>query len=576
MAAVGTAGARAGPGGCWLLALVMTGWVLPATARADVVRRALLISHADGGKGLQKLRYADRDVAKVKDTLVDLGGFLPGDVDVAKDEDSPGVLRRLAVIEERIRSDKAAGRETLLLVYYSGHSKDGFLRLGATRLDLDLLRGLLQDSGADVRIAVLDSCGAGELTREKGGSRAPPLVVSVDDALTARGQVIIASSSETEASQESDEIQGSFFTHYWVSGLRGDADRSGDGRVTLEEAYAYAYERTVSATLHTRAGIQHPTYRYNLRGAGDVVLANLRGISSGVTLPEELAGRFVVFDMERQRVVAEVDKARGKSLRIAVKGGTYAIKKRESDHLLMQRVKVGGDDEVEVDPARMEKISFDRDYAKGPIVELESAGPGHGLFGFSFSGGVGAQAFYDLQLTTGSGGSTTAIPDNKLPEPFNRLLTRPTFPATPIATIQLRYHGLFNRHFLLGADVNFGLLNYKLLVTNGGEVIPFHARFFMADLGFAPMFEQEIWWFRVAVGPRISTLFTWRYILSDAPVHHQFYLNLAPGVAGYAGVDILRFLHLELGFRGNLSVFAIDGFKAIGYGSVTLAAHADL
>src|SRR5207245_7416203 len=95
-----------------------------------------------------------------------------------------------------------------------------------------------------------------------------------------RGLVLIASSAADEESQESDEISGSFFTHYLASGLLGDADASGDGKVTLAEAYAYAYGRTVGSTAETRAGAQHPVYLHDLGGAGDVVpteLAPARG-----------------------------------------------------------------------------------------------------------------------------------------------------------------------------------------------------------------------------------------------------------------------------------------------------------
>ena len=44
-----------------------------------------------------------------------------------------------------------------------------------------------------------------------------------------------------EAAQESDRICASYFTHYLVSGFRGAADLSGDGKVTLNEAYQFAF-----------------------------------------------------------------------------------------------------------------------------------------------------------------------------------------------------------------------------------------------------------------------------------------------------------------------------------------------
>ena len=83
--------------------------------------------------------------------------------------------------------------------------------------------------------------------------------------------VLIASSSADEESQESDDIGASFFTHYLASGLLGDADSSGDGKVTLAEAYTYAYARTVGETAETRAGAQrrstHAHHHRDLHGS---------------------------------------------------------------------------------------------------------------------------------------------------------------------------------------------------------------------------------------------------------------------------------------------------------------------
>jgi len=72
---------------------------------------------------------------------------------------------------------------------------------------------------------------------------------------------VLTSSAADELALESREIRGSFFTHHLVSGLRGTADASGDGRITLSEAYQYAFDHTLTATAST--GIrQHPGYEY--------------------------------------------------------------------------------------------------------------------------------------------------------------------------------------------------------------------------------------------------------------------------------------------------------------------------
>src|SRR5690606_19692291 len=121
--------------------------------------------------------------------------------------------------------------------YYSGHADAGELRLGASRYPMARLRERLAASPAAVRIALLDACRSGAITRTKGARRVPAFAVDTGPR-AARGLVILTSSAKDEDSQESDRIGGSFFTHALVSGMLGEADASGDGRVTLAEAYA--------------------------------------------------------------------------------------------------------------------------------------------------------------------------------------------------------------------------------------------------------------------------------------------------------------------------------------------------
>src|SRR5207245_8889318 len=160
----------------------------------------------------------------------------------------------------------------------------------------------LRSAPADVRIGLLDSCQSGAITRPKGVRTAPAFDVQQAQAASTRprGLVLIASSSADEESQESDEIGASFFTHYLASGLLGDADASGDGKVTLAEAYAYAYARTVGETAETRAGAQHPVYMYDLGGAGDVVLTELAPSRGAMVFPCAAEGVYVVLAGSRR------------------------------------------------------------------------------------------------------------------------------------------------------------------------------------------------------------------------------------------------------------------------------------
>ena len=51
-----------------------------------------------------------------------------------------------------------------------------------------------------------------------------------------KGAVLITSSTAEEASVERDDLGGSLFSHFFISGLRGAADSNQDRKVTLQEA----------------------------------------------------------------------------------------------------------------------------------------------------------------------------------------------------------------------------------------------------------------------------------------------------------------------------------------------------
>src|SRR5262249_3307975 len=137
--------------------------------------------------------------------------------------------------------------DDVVLLYVSSHADDGALHLDGTRLPMAELFEGLKKLPVHLALLIVDSCRSGTLTRMKGlkpvdTPRQVELVTGVLE-----GRVVITSSGPDEYSAESDLIQGSFFTHHLLGGLRGPADSSGDGSVTLEEAYAWAWARTVES-----------------------------------------------------------------------------------------------------------------------------------------------------------------------------------------------------------------------------------------------------------------------------------------------------------------------------------------
>ena len=150
-----------------------------------------------------------------------------------------------------------AGRVEVIL-YYSGHADEQGLLLGSDRYSYRTLRDRLDDIPADVRIAVLDACASGAFTRLKGGKARPAFLV--DESADMRGHAFLTSSAETESAQESDRIHASYFTHYLISGFRGAADLSGDGKVVgfftghvMKATHGKADGKRVAALLQQRA-----------------------------------------------------------------------------------------------------------------------------------------------------------------------------------------------------------------------------------------------------------------------------------------------------------------------------------
>jgi uncharacterized caspase-like protein len=276
-------------------------------AGADVVRRYALVAGANqGGPDRPTLRYAVSDAARFATVLQELGGVEERDT-ILLEQPTVGALENaLATLRERTESDRrdpaGAPRRTEFLFYYSGHADEKGLLLGEDRYSYRSLRDQMDAVPADVRIAVLDACASGAITRLKGGKRRPPFLA--DESSDMRGHAFLTSSSEDEVAQESEGLGGSFFTHYLTSGLRGAADVSGEGKVTLNEAYQFAFHETLGGTTDTRGGAQHPAYDIQLSGTGDVVMTDVRQTTAGLVLSEGLTGRCFVRNSEEQLLVS--------------------------------------------------------------------------------------------------------------------------------------------------------------------------------------------------------------------------------------------------------------------------------
>jgi hypothetical protein len=228
-------------------------------AATTVERYAIIAGVNNGGENRQILKYSVQDAAVFSKVMFDMGGLLEKNTIFLKNPTITTLDSALHAMNGLISQSSHDCRKEVI-IFYSGHADENGLLIGNQCFDYHILRSAIDSIKSDVKITILDACASGSITRIKGGVKKKAFLVDASSDLT--GYAFITSSSELEASQESDKIKGSFFTHFLVSGLRGAADMSNDGKITLSEAYQFAFHETLAGTEATTNGPQHPSYDF--------------------------------------------------------------------------------------------------------------------------------------------------------------------------------------------------------------------------------------------------------------------------------------------------------------------------
>lgn len=513
-----------------LVAFVAATLALDATARAQALHRfAVVVGNDTGGMDTRPLLYASADARKVLDILTRLGGVRSEDATLLVGATAAEVVAALAKVGGQAAEAARRGEKTALYFYYSGHAKDGALRMGETQLAIGELKARVAAAPVDVRIAILDSCRSGAMARSKGARKAPAFEIEADGpAREAKGMVILTSSASDEDSQESDTIGGSYFSHHLASGLLGGADRSGDGRVTLFEAYAYAYDRTVADTADSAAGAQHPTFSYDLAGNGDLVLTDVAARHEGVYFPRE-APSGVYFLVDRAGfVAAEINKSEGVDRRVALAPGRYRVKRRLPDRLRVGELDVGAGRLVSFEEARLHDAPFSDDPVKGP---------GRVDLGARWS--LGAGATYQSVFAAPGGASL--------------------FPTVGLIAVELALRDFLRRDWVLGVDLAAG--------SSSGTVTAVAAPFRFTELSAAASVSAE--WptrrgFVPFVGARFALLLMTRSFSGNS-YPGQFFATLSPGVTSGLAWHASRRLALVARGRLHYLLYNVDGNRSLGY-----------
>ncbi|WP_394830079.1 caspase family protein [Pendulispora rubella] len=341
-----------------------------ATPPARVRRIAVLIGANSPPRGRTPLRFALDDANRMGAVLERVGRFAHGDVHVLLEPSPAEIERVLDAVAVQVGAAAAAAEDTLFVFYYSGHSDGQMLFPHGEMMPLAALRDRLAHINARVRVGILDTCRGGTWTQSKGVSVGPPLEPADLAALTSEGSALVSSSSGFENAHEADLVRGSFFTHHLAAGLLGAADRTGDGSITLQEAFDYAKERTIRDSARFAMVTQHPSFDVQLRGRQDVVLTQVASSPSALEL-QQTEGPLEVIHLSSGITIAELS-AGQRQLRLALPPGRYMVRRVQNGRVHAKEIDVRAGSVVTLAEGQLEASGTERLAMKG---DGEAASP---------------------------------------------------------------------------------------------------------------------------------------------------------------------------------------------------------
>lgn len=382
--------------GCWVSAAPVTADVpnLPPAPPGAQMRYALVIGANQGHRSQEPLRHAHRDARRLADVLVTSGGFWEENTVVLQQPDPQRLRDALRHLNGRIRDERDRRDSSVLLFFFSGHADPNGIQLGSDQVTWDELRETILSSSADLRVMVLDACRSGRATRVKGVRPLGLASLPFDGEPSPEGFAVLSSATESEDAQESDDLKASFFTHHLLAALQGAADNNDDGFVSLSEAYRYTAERTVSDTMASRSGVQHPTYEYALKGRVDLLVTRPASWTQAASARLETRGRYLFLAPDGSGTVRMEFHPARENARVRMPPGRYLVKLRTASALFEGTVSLTTAQETALTASALRRVQFAELVRKGGPASVAFSAA---LFGrymapvLSLGGGGGAQ-----------------------------------------------------------------------------------------------------------------------------------------------------------------------------------------
>jgi len=328
-----------------LLAL-LAALTLPSGVAAQPRRAVIAVGANHGAAGEEPLLYAEQDAQRFADLFTEIGGADPALVAVVRGGSAQDVRDAIERIATALGA--APGSDIELLFYYAGHGDQQALHLGHEQLSVESIRAVLESAPSPLRVMIVDSCQGSGASRSLGVIPGESFQIQVAPP-SPKGTVLVTSASPGEPAQESDQLRGAVFSHYLFSGLRGPADVDTDGQITLQEAYDFAYARTLLRTAGDQGSLQHPGFDLDLSGTGNVILTHLQSSSASLTFDADPQAHYVIFRMPALTPMAEVPANPDQATRLALPAGRYLVQARGGTDAGIQEIHLpwGGNVAVE-------------------------------------------------------------------------------------------------------------------------------------------------------------------------------------------------------------------------------------
>jgi hypothetical protein len=326
---------------------------------------AVIVGSNPGGPGQSTLQFAERDARQVAALMRELGRTPPANTRLLLSPSAAEVRAALAALAPTLAAHARRGEPSQLLFYYSGHARAEAANLGDDVLPLGELRSALLALPATLKVVVLDACQSGAFSNVKGAAPAADFSFNSVRRLDTQGVAVLASSSGAELSQESAQLGASFFTHHLLAALRGAGDANTDGRVSLDELYRYAYQNTLADTARTAVGSQHVTLETELKGKGDVSLSFPLDAPAHLSFASALEADLLVQQERGKSVMAELHKAKGAPVTLALPAGAYRVTLRAAGRVRACSVTLSDGTDVALDPGKCAEVEEDVALAKG-------------------------------------------------------------------------------------------------------------------------------------------------------------------------------------------------------------------